>query len=645
MTHERELQAAETRNLSLQGRNEILESAIIEVKISLMNKDEQLREQAANAQELENQRHELERQPESSSANAQREKEYLLSKGLVIAQHEAQRNYSRMRELSDALQATPNQVANIKGLLEEKDLQLFKLEKKALLCQAELIKVERDARFFRMVTMDKLFDYHKQLDNTTGTIKLLEERRSVYQQECEHLLKILRNKVTQSCYIESIERYQQLLLNDQKLLAARLSAKDIEIAYAEGKAGLFEVDLRDLRRKMENKEQEVSELKGALACKIGENLLLKTKVSNLVHSSVARFEHYDALLEMKQQEITKLDSIRQSSNQTPDLTDLLGLDERVELVLKDKDERIEELEKSIDEIRTENNECLDELEGLREVSAINAKDAVYARYYLDIALSELRAVDEDRFYKLKQGLTETHEIQSLQARIGEVQEEAKEKHRIYEDKLEQLQRYAGNIRGLGFDLISRLQGDETSLEKWSFGDMFGILNSQAHLLNEKGKSRAGALHESGAEERLIDRYDDGRTHSCRNGQGPRSDEVQSNVSGRQSKLDGQHEDIGTLPSDEGHGDEHGGALFSGGGHNCDRDRPLFSSDLYAFENFGPLFSGKFCLPNPDKPSDISVSGTPPWPPYGSDGIPATEDIEEIDEFECTTPVGSPQRRL
>ena len=44
--------------------------------------------------------------------------------------------------------------------------------------------------------------------------------------------------------------------------------------------------------------------------------------------------------------------------------------------------------------------------------------------------------------------------------------------------------------------------------------MFGILNSQAHLLNEKGKSRAGALHESGAEERLNDHYDDGRIPEC-----------------------------------------------------------------------------------------------------------------------------------
>ena len=82
--------------------------------------------------------------------------------------------------------------------------------------------------------------------------------------------------------------------------------------------------------------------------------------------------------------------------------------------------------------------------------------------------------------------------------------------------------------------------------------------------------------------------------------------------------------------------------FSQAEHKCDRDRPLFSSDL---ENFGPLLSGKFCLPSPDKASDIGESGTAPWPTYGSDGIPATEDIEEIDEFECTTPVGSPQRRL
>lgn len=97
----------------------------------------------------------------------------------------------------------------------------------------------------------------------------------------------------------SFQHYQQLLLNDQQLLAARLKEKDIEIAYAEDKAGLLERDLRDLRFKIEIKEQEMSELKDTLACKIGDNLLLKIKVSNLVHSSPARVEHYDSLLEMK----------------------------------------------------------------------------------------------------------------------------------------------------------------------------------------------------------------------------------------------------------------------------------------------------------------------------------------------------------
>lgn len=58
--------------------------------------------------------------------------EYLLSKALAVAQHKAQRNYSRMRDLYDALQVAPNQVANIKCLLEGKDLQLFKFEKKDL---------------------------------------------------------------------------------------------------------------------------------------------------------------------------------------------------------------------------------------------------------------------------------------------------------------------------------------------------------------------------------------------------------------------------------------------------------------------------------------------------------------------------------
>lgn len=587
-----------------------------------MNKDEQLRQQAADAQELEHQRHELERQPESSSANALREKEYLLSKALAKAQREAQLNYSRMRDFSDALQASPNHVANIKGVLEEKDLQFFNLEKKALLCQAELIKVERDARFFRMVTMDELFNQHRQVDSATDAIKFLEERLSNYQEECEALHKMLRSKVTESGYFQSLERYQELLLNDQQLLTGRLKEKDSEIAYAEDKTGLLEVDLQELRCKMEIKEQEKSEVNNALASKSGEVLLLKAKVWRLGHSLAAMIEQYNALLEMKNQEVMKPDSTRQLGIEISDATGLVHLEEKVELVLKGKDERIEELEKSVDELRNENKECFDELGGLREVSAVNAKDAVYAQYYLGTAMSELRAVDEDRYERFKQGLTESYEIQSLQARLSEAREHAKENHIISEDKVNKLQRYASVIRGLGFDLISKLQGDETSLENWSLEDIYEALNSQVHLLNEKGKARADGGHDSGVEKFSIDGRDDGRIHSYRDGQGDaksgqgtRYEESNANVAGRESKLDRQHNDLGTLPSGERHDEESGGPRFAGEGHNYDRDRPLFSDESYNFENFGPLF--RFCLPSPSESSDTNEGGTPPWPPYGS----------------------------
>lgn len=48
----------------------------------------------------------------------------------------------------------------------------------------------------------------------------------------------------------------------------------------------------------------------------------------------------------------------------------------------------------------------------------------------------------------------------------------------YEDKLDKLQRYAGVLRGLVFDLIAKLQGDETPLEVWSLEDMYEALKSQ-----------------------------------------------------------------------------------------------------------------------------------------------------------------------
>ena len=219
-----------------------------------------------------------------------------------------------MRDFSDALQTSPNQVAGIKGVFEEKDLQFFNFEKQALLCQAVRNKPERNAKFFRMVTMDKIFNQHKQLNSATYTMKFLEVRQSSYQQECEALHRMLQKKGTESGYIRSLERYHDLLLNDQQLLTARLKEKDSEIAYAEDKTGLLEVELQELTFKMEIKEQEKFEGKNTPASKSGDVLFLKTKVWSLEDSFTATIEHYDALLKLKHQEIMKLDSNCQLAN-------------------------------------------------------------------------------------------------------------------------------------------------------------------------------------------------------------------------------------------------------------------------------------------------------------------------------------------
>lgn len=159
-----------------------------------------------------------------------------------------------------------------------------------------------------MVTMDKFFNQHKRLNSATNTMKFLEVRWSNYQQECEALHRMLQRKLTESGYIRSLERYHDLLLNDQQLLTARLKEKDSEIAYAEDKTGLLEVELQELRCKMEIKERENFEGKNTLASKSGDILFLKTKVSSLEDSLTATIEHYDALLKVKHQEGMKLDS-------------------------------------------------------------------------------------------------------------------------------------------------------------------------------------------------------------------------------------------------------------------------------------------------------------------------------------------------
>lgn len=173
--------------------------------------------------------------------------------------------------------------------------------------------------------------------------------------------------------------------------------------------------------------------------------------------------------------------------------------------------------------------------------------------------------------------------------------------------------------------------------------MFGVLNSQAHLLNDKGKSSAGALHESGVEEHLIDRYEDGRLHSCRDGQendqigrGARSDELKQTFPGVNLSLTVTIKTLELSP-------EVKGTAMS-------MAEPFSQAEgitMIVIDTFSRAICTLMKIVSPFSPENSACpiwQRTPPWPPYGSDGILATEVIEKIDEVECTASVVSQRRR-
>lgn len=165
----------------------------------------------------------------------------------------------------------------------------------------------------------------------------------------------------------------------------------------------------------------------------------------------------------------------------------------------------------------------------------------------------------DRFQKFKQGLTESYEIQSLQASLGEGGPgwgQRKSESRNYEDKVDKLQRYAGVLRGLGSDLIAKLQGDEkphlrsgaSRIYVWGseFANSFTRWEGEASVRMLGATALLRSMITTAPIMRKSTHTETARTMIKVVRALINYDECKANVAGRQSELDGQHNDLGTV---------------------------------------------------------------------------------------------------
>lgn len=126
----------------------------------------------------------------------------------------------------------------------------------------------------------------------------------------------------------------------------------------------------------------------------------------------------------------------------------------------------------------------------------------------------------------------------------------------YEDKVDKLQRYAGVLRGLGSDLIAKLQGDEkphlrsgaSRIYVWGseFANSFTRWEGEASVRMLGATALLRSMITTAPIMRKSTHTETARTMIKVVRALINYDECKANVAGRQSELDGQHNDLGTV---------------------------------------------------------------------------------------------------
>ncbi|MCJ1262330.1 hypothetical protein MMC22_002200 [Lobaria immixta] len=263
LEEDHELKAAEAEISVLQQRVEDLETYKLTMKVdfeakevtvqhllagsqSLQERNDKLKEQCdllfAESEQL--QRSALDEIEERKEVQQGLEQAFTakdaLARDLAGAQNQARYFEHRMIELTNALGETPSEVANMSSVIDQKDKMFSDLEMRAGECFTALTKLEEQRSQEEKIARHEIASLKAELGQHENTIERLRKSKDSFQNQCEAVLLMLRDKVRGVDLVNAMDEYFQtavednsFLINEIKRQESQLSAKNLAITSLE----------------------------------------------------------------------------------------------------------------------------------------------------------------------------------------------------------------------------------------------------------------------------------------------------------------------------------------------------------------------------------------------------------------------------
>ncbi|MCJ1426633.1 hypothetical protein MMC29_004536 [Sticta canariensis] len=449
----KQTQAAEAETLVLQKRIEELESCKATLEGDLKSKQETMESLVAVSQSLQHNNDRLkeqcdrmskepglikhsgldrqvaatlttveEKQMAQQALDSALNSNRALSKRLVTAQNLTELYWSRVETLTLALEETPNEVANIKGVIEQKDSMFCHLQMRAGQIFTSLTALEKRSGEEKEIARREIATLRAKLEKIQGASAVLQWSRDSFKKQCEAAFEKLSAKADRDDVINAMNDIFQTAVQDNLILQTEIEHQASELSSKDLKLSSLENAIQEAQRSLTARNKSNDELQFTLKTKDVELGALQMELD------VQKADHQSAIDE-KDGRLADADRrLREAYDSTVELMNK-GSDERQRHFIKSKDDQIKALEQKCLSLSSSVQRLKTKLQIQAHVSAENAMAATESEAELEDALARLRAaqvkIEEQQeqlreLYGLPASLNIT-EVLEMKVALGEAQ--------------------------------------------------------------------------------------------------------------------------------------------------------------------------------------------------------------------------------
>lgn len=326
---------------------------------------------------------------------------HALATSLATAQNHGKFCEGRMIELCNAMDKTPNEVANMSGVIAQKDKLFSDLENRAGECLTALIKLKEKRGEEKTSAGREIATLKAKLGRKEKIIADLRKSKSSHQSQRESIFAILQSKVHRDDVISALEESYQTANQDNSTLTTEVERLDSELSSQELKITSLEAAIREAERSLKEEKESSKEVILALTSKDTELGALQMKLDSL------EAEH-QSIIDEKDDRLADADwRLREAYNATVELM-VKGREERERHFIKRKDDKIAALERKCQELSSDHQQLERYIQTQAEVSARNAWAASVSKVASEETLVNLREAQAH--------IEHQHEL--LQGRLG-----------------------------------------------------------------------------------------------------------------------------------------------------------------------------------------------------------------------------------